>query len=769
MKRIYQWIFLLFACGNLFAQNNIVQYEYWLNNDYASKVQIGISPIQTFNWQTTIPCQHLGVGLHVLNVRFKDSKGQWSPTVSSYFYRMEEWSDNSQLTQLEYWLDDNYKDKKSEAFTGASNQWQTTIDCNELDAGIHAFHIRFKDTKGYWSSVASSYFYKISPQKDNNAIVAYEYWLDNQFAGRKKENTSSSPILNFSAAISYNELESGIHSFNIRFKDKYGQWSSTESRYFQKLPNLSQNKLIAYEYWLNDLYDDKQAGNINNQQSFVILDDLDVRKAVKATNYIHYRFKDVMGMWSSVLSQDFYRPVEPDFTTIAGLSEITFTNTSKYADKYSWDFGDGNTSTQVNPLHTYAEPGAYEVKLIASNKEFTDSVFHYVEVEGIKKITNNKGGNGGFASFDIYGGGLDENTVVKLIKGSETISTHTVYKREPGIICATFDLTGKNMGVYDIVIIANGKTYTITNGFEIEEEGSLATWTELEGNDVFIPGRWQTYTVNYGNAGNSDIYGLPINLFLSNDSEFEFLFDLVDTAGGESTDINKSDNFIQLMSMYSQPFNGKMYSVLIPHIPANTNGSFSFRLKINVSTPTHIFVNTGEILNDIYFNVQEDEHRTDIFGYELTSNFLVKKEALSQLARNEIDKSLSSPQNSSKKQLVNFLKLLNNSNCFISSLRSIQENAPVGGKKCNENEPLGSLLGKSQEFSNGCLRATITNMSHGLILMYDYSYYNIYGKEIMVRNEWICPAEKKILDCSIKIHSIGNVRDISKTYQPHCK
>jgi len=233
MKRIYLWIFLLFACGNVFAQNNMVQYEYWLDNAYASKAQTNISPTQTFSWRTTIPCQNLDVGFHVLNVRFKDSKGQWSSTVSSYFY-------------------------------------------------------------------------KTPPPKDDNAIVAYEYWIDDQYAGSKKENAGASPVFNLSAAIPYNELNAGIHSFNIRFMDKYGQWSATESRYFQKLPDMSQNKMVAYEYWINDDYDGRQTGSINNLQSFVMLDNLDVSKAADGDNIIHFRFKDAMGNWSSVLSQVFH-------------------------------------------------------------------------------------------------------------------------------------------------------------------------------------------------------------------------------------------------------------------------------------------------------------------------------------------------------------------------------------------------------------------------------------------------------------------------------
>lgn len=47
----------------------------------------------------------------------------------------------------------------------------------------------------------------------------------------------------------------------------------------------------------------------------------------------------------------------------------TFTNTSANADSYSWDFGDGNTSTEENPTHTFANDGSYNVVLTATNAE----------------------------------------------------------------------------------------------------------------------------------------------------------------------------------------------------------------------------------------------------------------------------------------------------------------------------------------------------------------------------------------------------------------
>jgi PKD repeat protein len=52
--------------------------------------------------------------------------------------------------------------------------------------------------------------------------------------------------------------------------------------------------------------------------------------------------------------------------TVNGLS-VNFTNTSSNATSYSWNFGDGNTSTATNPSHTYAADGTYTVTLSATN------------------------------------------------------------------------------------------------------------------------------------------------------------------------------------------------------------------------------------------------------------------------------------------------------------------------------------------------------------------------------------------------------------------
>jgi PKD repeat protein len=59
--------------------------------------------------------------------------------------------------------------------------------------------------------------------------------------------------------------------------------------------------------------------------------------------------------------------------SFCALTQKTFGNTSTFNPNtepitYLWEFGDGNTATTFNGVHTYAAPGNYVVKLTATNK-----------------------------------------------------------------------------------------------------------------------------------------------------------------------------------------------------------------------------------------------------------------------------------------------------------------------------------------------------------------------------------------------------------------
>ena len=72
---------------------------------------------------------------------------------------------------------------------------------------------------------------------------------------------------------------------------------------------------------------------------------------------------------------------------------ITFLNNSKYASKYSWDFGDGNTSTKENPTHSYSENGYFNIILTAIGDGGENSVSETIVISPFSQFTDERDGN----------------------------------------------------------------------------------------------------------------------------------------------------------------------------------------------------------------------------------------------------------------------------------------------------------------------------------------------------------------------------------------
>ncbi len=78
-------------------------------------------------------------------------------------------------------------------------------------------------------------------------------------------------------------------------------------------------------------------------------------------------------------------PPRADFTfTMANAgvlpTTVNFTSTATHATAYFWDFGDGNTSTALNPVNVYKEARTYTVKLVVNGAAGKDSMTKTVEI-----------------------------------------------------------------------------------------------------------------------------------------------------------------------------------------------------------------------------------------------------------------------------------------------------------------------------------------------------------------------------------------------------
>jgi PKD repeat protein len=92
----------------------------------------------------------------------------------------------------------------------------------------------------------------------------------------------------------------------------------------------------------------------------------------------------------------------PDFTFIVNGLSVAFTdNCTGSVASYRWDFGDGATSVEASPSHTYAQAGTYTVGLSVTNAAGSNTATQEVTVSSdtITPDANNSGGGGGGGCF----------------------------------------------------------------------------------------------------------------------------------------------------------------------------------------------------------------------------------------------------------------------------------------------------------------------------------------------------------------------------------
>ncbi len=156
-------------------------------------------------------------------------------------------------------------------------------------------------------------------------------------------------------------------------------------------------------------------------------------------------------------SVEIYATPTADFTSTGSLT-VDFTNTSTGGATCSWDLGDGNTSTDCDPTHTYAADGSYNVCLTTTSADgCSDTYCETITIQGVG-VNENKATT--FSIFPNPTNGLvtittKANSTVQLINiVGEIVWTSNVQR--------TADLNFSNFskGSYFVKVNTNGKIET---------------------------------------------------------------------------------------------------------------------------------------------------------------------------------------------------------------------------------------------------------------------------------------------------------------------
>jgi hypothetical protein len=98
--------------------------------------------------------------------------------------------------------------------------------------------------------------------------------------------------------------------------------------------------------------------------------------AFSLPNFPNYKLRNLVGSPADTLG-----PIAAYGFTPGGLT-LSFEDESlKSPTAWQWDFGDGGSSTEQNPVHEYAQEGEYEVCLSVSNLYGADTLCQTVEVQ----------------------------------------------------------------------------------------------------------------------------------------------------------------------------------------------------------------------------------------------------------------------------------------------------------------------------------------------------------------------------------------------------
>lgn len=244
-------------------------------------------------------------------------------------------------------------------------------------------------------------------------------------------------------------------------------------------------------------------------------------------------------------------------TSMLSPGSFYFNNASTGGVSYTWNFGDGNSSNQASPIHTYATSGTYMVCLnvmdstgatcdsycaavtytSVGNSVLCGNVFNDLNANGVSD--GNDMGLGG-QTLTIWGNGM-QGSVVTDSNGNYTLNvapgTYTIYycAQFPYTItsppdsfgCAFYYVTigandtlcGNNFGVTANTVSISGRIYhdANTNGvFDFGETGIPYQPVTIGSNTVYTNfyGEYSTYepvgtyTINYTPTGSYAGYAL---------------------------------------------------------------------------------------------------------------------------------------------------------------------------------------------------------------------------------------------------------------------
>lgn len=179
---------------------------------------------------------------------------------------------------------------------------------------------------------------------------------------------------------------------------------------------------------------------------------------------------------------------------------------------FSWDFGDGNTSSDQNPAHTYNAPGTYDVSLAVNSGADTETKVGYITILPVKQVPYSLADGGDFESSP------DDFTPAPLLNG--------VNSWERGEPTGTLNTPSSGANAW--------KTGLTSNIMDLGYDNSSALYTPAF--DLSDPTK--DYTLKFKRSGSTRFCNTPIGLYMEYSTDGGSTWSLLGSSVDESGQVN---------------------------------------------------------------------------------------------------------------------------------------------------------------------------------------------------------------------------------------
>lgn len=308
-------IFAFFINPAESSATSVTSVEYWIDGNYATRTTAQASGNEVL--MENLDISSLSTGVHFLYVQPKDDLGHLGKLHRYMFLNpfTEVEQDGTAISRVEYWIDDNF----SSMVTKQTSETVIPIeaDLSSLGYGSHFLTYRVVNNLGQYGEIKRLMFYYLQGE-ESATLKGYEYWIDDDYAGRKSGSASGENDNVEITDIDISTLSEGVHFFYVRTlnaNDKYGKLH----RNMFYIPKAGDDARIAtmggMEYWIDGDVENKTV--VNSDATTTPLS-IDIAKLKYGMHTFTYRAFNSLGELGPIKTKSFYIN-DKDFTTLHPL------------------------------------------------------------------------------------------------------------------------------------------------------------------------------------------------------------------------------------------------------------------------------------------------------------------------------------------------------------------------------------------------------------------------------------------------------------------